>query len=67
MITDYLMKGIDNFFAEKITSSIQSTQIKQFNKDIIKKNLHTVIRTSKTPVASKSPSPINRSRLKSIL
>lgn len=81
MLADYVMKGIDSLFADKlnnrqvnaISANPNRQEIKPaFNRDTIKKSLHTIIKKgegSKSPNAkiTKQPSPISKSRLKIIL
>lgn len=43
MISEYLMKGIDSLFSKGFGTSI-GTNIKPFNKDIIKSNLQFVVK-----------------------
>lgn len=81
MLADYVMKGIDNIFSEKMGSNPLQKTSKQFNsnnirrsifnKDVIKQSLHTIIRrdgNSKSPKSQcPSLSPISKSRLRVIL
>ncbi len=82
MLADYVMKSIDNLFSEKLKNH-QSTQVLKsnagkaeekgrFDKEIIKKSLHSIIRkgdVSRSPKSKieKSSSGISKSRLKMIL
>lgn len=82
MLADYVMKGIDSLFSEKLYNH-QSAIIKhnankpdakaKLTKELIKNSLHSIIRkdanASKSPKSrfDRSPSPISKSRLKAIL
>lgn len=83
MIADYVMKSIDNLFSDKLfnstttlsknTHSLNPPNRNAFNKEAIKNALPTIIRRdpdkSRSPNVRKSasPSPISKSRLKTIL
>lgn len=59
MISEFLLKGIDNIFQDKL--SISRTQNKNvFNRDNIKRDLSTVIRTKDTAASRTSVSPVKK-------
>lgn len=83
MLADYVMKGIDSLFSEKLynhqsaitkhPNANKSDAKPKLTKELIKNSLNTIIRkdahASKSPKSrfDRSPSPISKSRLKSIL
>lgn len=84
MLADYVMKGIDSLFSEKLynhqsaitkqhPNSNKSDAKPKLTKELIKHSLNSIIRkdvnASKSPKSKfdRSPSPISKSRLKSIL
>ena len=77
MIADYLVNRIDNLFTDKQLKHNRNQPYKpvksEFNKNVIKNHLPDVIcrnpDVSRSPVCfkDKSPSPLAKSRLKSVL
>ncbi len=67
MLADFVLKGIDNLFSQKLSLQPQK---KIFTKDLIKKNLQTVVRKAnnqKSFSKLEDVSPNNKSRLRNIL
>ena len=67
MLADFVMKGIDNLFNQKLSLEPQK---KLFTKDLIKSNIQNVVRKAnpdKSFTRTDNPSPNNMSRLRAIL
>ena len=78
MLADYVMKGIDSLFSQKLITQeevqtvLRATNVRStFNKATIKKSLKSIIKKgegNRSPSEnSRQPSPISKSRLKIIL
>ena len=69
MISEYLLKGIDNIFSKNLATPHKPVN-KSFNRETIKSNLHSVVK--RTPKNEKRESPVegnqlSKSRLRIIL
>lgn len=76
MLADYVMKNIDSIFSEKLKGREPTHRPKNaatFDKELIRKSLHKVIRkdlppeTSPLPRPEASPSPLSKSKLRVFL
>ena len=63
MISEYLFKGIDNILPTKLVQKT-ATKNKAINRDLIKANLHSVVKNNKN---NENVSPLKKSRLRTIL
>lgn len=62
MISEFLLKGIDNIFQDKLAMSRPQGR-SVFNRDTIKRDLSSVIRTKESRLQTGSPSPIKKANL----
>lgn len=62
MISEFLLKGIDNIFQDKLAMSRPQGRA-VFNRDTIKRDLSSVIRTKEVNPQQHSPSPIKRTNI----
>jgi hypothetical protein len=69
MISEFLMKGIDNLFTRGRPTISNNPQTKFFNKETIKANLQSVVKEGPIKPHKKEtiPSNLTKSRLRSIL
>ena len=65
MISDYLFKGIDNIFTNKLTQPTKTQKIKPLTRELIKANINNVVKEKNDK--NDRYSPMNKSRIRAIL
>ena len=65
MISDYLFKGIDIIFTNKLTQPTKTQKIKPLTRELIKANINNVVKEKNDK--NDRYSPMNKSRIRAIL